>query len=125
MDAELNTRKVSIQEERRALKRGFFSVFTERSRSYPYGEREENKILQCEHGESNQIVIINLYKKQRAWVTSGIYDQSGRVYWRQMESDFLQVIEQVARVPITVSHQPTLGVFAPWWWFSTLSFFFF
>ena len=57
VDAELNMKEANVWEETRAPHRGFISIFIELSRSYIHGECEENY----------QIVIINSYKKQRAW----------------------------------------------------------
>ena len=49
-DTEMNTREANVWEETRAPNRGLVSLFTERSKSYTRGEREEN----------NQRVIVNL-----------------------------------------------------------------
>ena len=49
VDAELKMRETNVWEEIRARNRSFVYVFSEHSRSYTRGEREEN-----------QIVIINL-----------------------------------------------------------------
>ena len=45
VDAELNMREATVQEETRAPNRGFSSVFIDLSRYYPRGEHKENKIL--------------------------------------------------------------------------------
>ena len=50
VDTELNTREANVQEETRALRRGFISIFAELTRSYTRGE----------HGENNQAVTTNL-----------------------------------------------------------------